>query len=106
MADAYVIETDFQRDYLPEELFNVEFFCTGKMKVPFSTLAGLIVAFLVFLFTILLIVFTMVKSMQIGKKNLLEWTQWTGVSFAIYFFILEPLKAVIYRILKVYTDSF
>jgi len=106
MADAYVIDTDYQRDFLPEELYNVEFYCTGKMGVPFATLIGISICIALVCLTFFFLFFSMMKASQIGNENLIEWVILLVFSLSFYIFILDPIKCIIFTVFKMFQDCY
>ena len=106
MADSYVLDMDYQRDYVPEELFNVEFYCTRKMEVIFPAFIGFIVCLVVVFCTLASVLFTVMMANKLTSVEWIKWLELTLISIAVYGFCFELLKCIIYFCFQVFKDSF
>uniref|UniRef100_A0A2C9KRN9 Uncharacterized protein n=1 Tax=Biomphalaria glabrata TaxID=6526 RepID=A0A2C9KRN9_BIOGL len=104
ISDTYTQETDFQREYHRDELFNVEFYATSKLQVPFCSAMGTILILLVVLLTLLMMFFTTFKTSRMEVKDVRNWFVYCCLAFLLHSLVFEPLKCVFYRIFNWYVD--
>ncbi|KAH9500796.1 hypothetical protein Btru_073030 [Bulinus truncatus] len=102
ISDTYTQETDFQREYHRDELFNVEFYATNKLQVPFCSAMATIWILFVMLLTLCMMFFTTFKTSHMALTDVKVWFISCACAFLLHCLVFEPLKCLIYSIFNFY----
>ncbi|KAK3798220.1 hypothetical protein RRG08_020053, partial [Elysia crispata] len=101
-SDSAAVETDFQREYHRDELYNVELYATRDLKRFFGTAFGFFVLFVLVAMTLLLMLFTTFRASNMSLEPAKVWFIACGKAALIYTLLLQPVKCFLYSLLRFY----
>lgn len=101
-SDSAAVETDFQREYHRDELFNVELYATRDLQRWFGTALGFIILPWMVLMTMFLMLFTTFRTSNMELEAAKEWFIACGKAGVMYVMALQPVKCFLYSLFRVY----
>ncbi|GFS18265.1 hypothetical protein ElyMa_001517100 [Elysia marginata] len=101
-SDTAAVETDFQREYHRDELYNVELYATRDLQRFFGTALGFFFLFMMVVMTLLLMLFTTFRASNMNQIHAKEWFLACGKAGLIYTLALQPAKCLFYSLIRVY----
>ena len=100
-SDSAAVETDFQREYHRDELYNVELYATRDLQRFFGTAFGFFFLFLLVTMTLVLLLFTTFRASNMDIDSAKVWFVVCGKA-ALIFTVLQCFKCLLYALFRVY----